>query len=146
MRAMLADASLARYAGRFVWLELDFDKPENQAFLKRHAVTFTPSFFVLDPATERATASNLGGMTLPELVSFLDRGERGVLAEATTPASRLLARGDELLGRGQNAEAAIAFGGALHTGWTDWVDHDRTIGAYTWALMLSKQSQLCATT
>ena len=32
MRDTLADASLARYAGQFVWLELDFDKPENEAF------------------------------------------------------------------------------------------------------------------
>src|SRR5450755_659556 len=105
MRATLADASLARYAGRFVWLELDFDKPANQAFLLRHHVTYTPSFFILDPADERATATQLGGMTLAELGGFLEQGERGVTAKAMTPAGAALARGDALLGRGRTAEA-----------------------------------------
>ncbi len=57
MRATLADAALARYAGRFVWLKLDFDRPENGAFIERHGTSYTPSFYVLDSAGERATAT-----------------------------------------------------------------------------------------
>ncbi|HEY6844057.1 MAG TPA: hypothetical protein VI391_07810 [Thermoanaerobaculia bacterium] len=74
MRASLSDASLARYAGRFVWLELDFDKPENQAFIAEHHVTFTPTLFIIDAHSDRATSTQLGGLTLPELRAFLDRG------------------------------------------------------------------------
>ena len=57
MKATLQDAALTRDAGRFVWLELDFDKPGNQAFLARHGVAYTPTLMVLDPADERATAT-----------------------------------------------------------------------------------------
>jgi tetratricopeptide (TPR) repeat protein len=74
MKATLADAALMRDAGRFVWLELDFDKPANQAFLARHGVRYTPTLLVLDPATERATATNYGGLSVADLRQFLDRG------------------------------------------------------------------------
>jgi hypothetical protein len=60
MRAVLADASLARYAGRFVWLTLDFDKPENPAFVVSRGVPYTPAFYVFDPRDERAIATQLG--------------------------------------------------------------------------------------
>lgn len=146
MRAQLADASLARYAGRFVWLALDFDKPENQTFLKRHGVTFTPTFFVLNPEDERATSTQLGGMTLPELTLFLERGERGVLAKAVTPADAALARGDELLARGKTAEAAAAYDEARHLGGKSWADYDHAVGSFTWAAMSSGQSKTSAET
>ena len=43
MRASFADAALARYAGRFVWLDLNFDKESNQSFVERHGVQWTPT-------------------------------------------------------------------------------------------------------
>lgn len=144
MRVELADASLARYAGRFVWLALNFDRPENQPFLARLSVTYTPAFFVLDPADERATATQLGGMTLPELTRFLERGERGVLTKATTPADAALARGDEWLARGQSADAASAYGEALRLGDPSWAERERAVGSFTWAAMSSGQTQVCA--
>ena len=75
MRASLNDPTLAGYAGRFVWLELDFDNPANREFLARYDVTYTPSLFLLDARTERVAAKQLGGMTVHELQSFLERGE-----------------------------------------------------------------------
>jgi tetratricopeptide (TPR) repeat protein len=144
MRATLADTSLARYAGRFVWLELNFDKPVNRAFLERHGVMYTPSFFVIDPADERTSATQIGGMTLPELTQFLDRGEHGVIAKAGMPPDAALARGDEKLARGQHAEAAAAYQEALRLGGKTWPQRQRAVGSVTWALMLSGQSQACA--
>src|SRR5438045_3480363 len=87
MRAMLEDSSLARYAGRFVWLELDFDNPRNRDFLVRQGVTYTPSLFVLDPVDEHATATQLGGLTLRELATFLDHGESGFRSKSRAPAA-----------------------------------------------------------
>ena len=81
MRATLADASLTRYAGRFVWLELDFDKPANQDFIRSHGVVYTPTLFIVDPRNGRATATNMGGLTLLELQKFLDRGENDAIGE-----------------------------------------------------------------
>jgi tetratricopeptide (TPR) repeat protein len=146
MRATLADASLARYAGRFVWLDLDYDKPANQAFLARHGATSFPLFFVLDPADEHATATQLGGMTLPELTNFLERGERGVLANSAAPADAALAKGDAALARGRGAEAADAYREALRLGGAAWPGRGRAVGSLTWTLMLNGQSQFCVET
>ena len=146
MRATLSDASLARYAGRFVWLELNFDSPANQAFLTRHGVTYTPSFFILDGADERAAATQLGAMNLRELLTFLERGEAGFLAKIKLPQDIALTKGDELLGRGQYREAAELLRQALNQGEKEWADRDHAVASYTWTLMLSGQSQQCAET
>src|SRR5690348_8801458 len=76
MRATLEDARLARYAGRFVWLELDFDKPVNQSFIARYGVSYTPTLLLLDARAEKPIATQLGGLTFDELTAFLDRGGR----------------------------------------------------------------------
>ncbi|MBZ5554981.1 MAG: hypothetical protein LAO21_19875 [Acidobacteriia bacterium] len=107
---------------------------------------YTPSFFVIDPADERTSATQLGGMTLPELTQFLDRGEHGVIAKAGRPADAALARGDEMLARGQHAGAAAAYEEGLRLGGKTWPQRERAVGSDTWALMLSGQSQVCAET
>jgi hypothetical protein len=89
MKATLQDASLARYAGRFVWLELDFDKPSNQEFIRNHGVAYTPTLLLLDAKTDRAIATNKGGMTVSELQRFLEQDEddaAGTRAFARTAA------------------------------------------------------------
>jgi tetratricopeptide (TPR) repeat protein len=144
MRVTLKDASLARYAGRFVWLELNFDGAPNQAFLSRYGVTSTPSFYVLDPTDEHATATQFGAMTVAELASFLDRGEHGIFVNSRSPAEIDLANGDALLASDQHAEAAAAYEKAIRAGGKDWPDHDRAVASFAWALMSSKQSERCA--
>jgi tetratricopeptide (TPR) repeat protein len=88
MRATLQDASLARYAGRFVWLELDYDKPVNQAFIGEHGVTYTPTMLIVDPKSGQVKATQLGGMTLAELQAFLDRNDHGGSSRAAEIATR----------------------------------------------------------
>lgn len=139
MRATLASAALARYAGRFVWLELDFDKPVNQPFMVRHGVTFTPTLFVLDPADERATATKFGGLTVSELYLFLERGEHGVTEKTSSPA-------DEMLGRGQLKDAAAAYGEALKLATPGWPERDRVVGSLTKTLASVREVQACAET
>src|SRR5215470_9252674 len=99
MRVTLSDATLARHAGRFVWLALDYDKEANQAFLADHGLSWTPAFFVLDPADGRVTASQIGGMTLAELHAFLDQGERGVKGGPRSAAETAIAAADAEAGR-----------------------------------------------
>jgi len=144
MRATLVDARLARYAGRFVWLELDFDNPNNQAFLSQHGVTNTPTFFVLDVAGERSTATQLGAMTLRELIGFLDRGERDFLVSTKSPADEARSRGDEFLASASHAEAARSYQEALRLADSKWPERDSTVASLVWALMSSKQWQACA--
>jgi tetratricopeptide (TPR) repeat protein len=146
MRATLSDPTLTRYAGRFVWLELDFDKPVNQPFIARRGVWSTPSLYVLDPATERATAAHMGGLTLPGLERFLDEGERGYKRTTRAPADVALARGDELLGRGRMADASAAYREALRLAPAGWPQRLRALGSLTWALMACGAEQACAET
>jgi thioredoxin-like negative regulator of GroEL len=146
MRVTLTDSALARYAGRFVWLELNFDSPANQEFLMVHAVSYTPSFYILDPTDEHPLATQLGAMNLRELLAFLERGETSFLAKVKSPQDIKLQKGDELLNRGHFTEAAELFGEALKEGARDWPERDNAIASYTWSLMLSNQSQQCAET
>jgi hypothetical protein len=146
MRETLNDASLAGQAGRFVWLELDFDKPGNQSFIARHGVSYTPTLMVLDPADERATATHVGGMTLSELHLFLDQGERGVRGKAASAADAALARGDELAGRGGQTEAAAAYREALRLAGPEWPARSHAVRELTWTLLNGGKSQECAET
>lgn len=145
MRATLADASLARYAGRFVWLELDFDKTENQVFLQHHGVLSTPSFFILDSG-ERAVATQFSAMSLPEVSGFLERGEKEALAANKSPAEAALSHGDELLAKDRLAEAADAYRLGIRLAGDNRLLHEQAIGSLTWTLMLNSQWQLCAET
>ena len=146
MRVTLTDSALARYAGRFVWLELNFDSPANKEFLTIHAVSYTPSFYILDPTDEHPLATQLGAMNLRELLAFLERGETSFLAKVPSPQDIALSKGEELLARAQFTEAAKWFGGALKEGARDWPERDNALASYTWSLMLSNQSRQCAET
>src|ERR1043166_4267856 len=103
MRATLADARLLGYAGQFVWLALDFDRPENAAFFARHGAVFTPTVFILDPGDEHAIATRLGAMTVDEVAAFLDRAAR---PPANAAGDVALARGDALLAVDRKADAS----------------------------------------
>ncbi len=146
MRETLADGSLARQAGRFVWLELDFDKPGNQAFVVGRDVEYTPSLYILDPADETAAATHVGGMTLPELYRFLDRGERGVRQRPQRAPDAALARGDALLGRGRPADAAAAYREALRLAAPGSPERARALSALASALLTGRDWQACAET
>src|SRR5438270_14057468 len=144
MRATLADESLGRLAGRFVWLELDFDVESNQEFLTSHGVNWTPALFVLDAVSERATATKFGGMTLAELKDFLARGEAGVLKQAAAPAEAALARGDELAGKGALAEAAAAYREALRLGGARGPERPRALASLVATLLTAREFRACA--
>jgi hypothetical protein len=85
-------------------------------------------------------------MTLAELTQFLERGERGVLSKPSTPADSALARGDELLARGNYTDAATAYGLALRLGDKSWAERGRAVDSFTWSAMMSEQTQVCAET
>src|SRR5262249_41736691 len=131
MRVTLADATLARHAGRFVWLSLDYDKEGNQQFLAGHGVEWTPVFFVLDPAAGRVTASHIGGMTLAEVHAFLDQGERGVKGGPRSAAEIAIAAADAEAGRGAAAAATRAFREALRIAAPGSPERRRAVDALT---------------
>ena len=145
MRDLLDHADLARYAGQFVWLELNFDAPENRAFFTKYGASSTPTFFVIDPQAERITATQPGAMSLQELTEFLDRGAGGVFPTDEAPAEAALRQGDTLLAL-QPAGAANAYQEALRLAPEDWGRRELAEAALVEALGDSKQWQQCAET
>src|SRR5215470_9667686 len=119
MRDLIDHADLARYAGQFVWLELNYDLPENKAFLTKFGAMATPLFFVIDPQDERVAATQPGAMSLLELTHFLERGASSVRAKNETPSDKALARGDTLRAM-QPGDAAKAYEEAIRLAPENW--------------------------
>jgi len=151
MRDLLnnAQADLARYAGQFVWLELNFDLAENREFFAKFGANATPTFFIIDALgpgeDEEVTATQPGAMSLKELTQFLDRGASGVLAKRQTPADRELRRGDTLRAQ-QPAEAVKAYQEALRLAPAAWPRRELAEASFVGALQDSSQWQPCAET
>jgi len=131
MRVTLASPSLARLAGRFVWLELNYDQPANREFLNRHQVRSTPSLYVLDPRDGQALATHLGATTESELERFLEQGERGYRGLSATAAESALARGDRRLALGQTAGAAAEYRAALQRAVPGWPSRPDAVARLT---------------
>jgi len=138
-------ADLTRYAGQFVWLQLNFDKAENQAFFAEYGAIGTPTFYIIDPQNRAVRASQTGAMSLQELMQFLDRGASGVLREAQTPADLELARGDGLLAQ-KPEEAVNAYREALHLAPPHWPRRELAEVSLAAALQAARLWQQCTDT
>jgi|ERR1041385_4756439 tetratricopeptide (TPR) repeat protein len=145
MRATLADPALTRYAGRFVWLELDYDKPVNQPFLRHYAVSFTPTLLVVDAATQQALVSNAGGLSIAQLERFLEAGE-GRFRGTDHGADSLLAQASVITASGQTDAAVAQASRALAMAGPSWPARAHAYRVLTWGLMKGNRTQACAET
>ncbi|MDZ4806365.1 MAG: thiol reductase thioredoxin [Candidatus Eisenbacteria bacterium] len=77
MRAVVfTDPALASEAGRFVWLEIDTDRPENAYVLEKYPLRALPTYFIVEPDSERIALRWVGGATVPGLKRILNDGHR----------------------------------------------------------------------
>jgi hypothetical protein len=143
MRAyVFTDPALAGQARRFVWLEIDTEKPGNAALRKRLSIVALPSYFILDPADERVAVRWVGGATAPQLAHLLDDGRIAVATGVSapgkgtreTPADAALARADDAYGRADYAAAATAFREALSKAPAGWPRYGRAVESLLFAL------------
>ena len=143
MRAyVFTDPALASQAGRFVWLEIDAEKPGNAALRKQLSIAALPSSFVLDPADERVALRWVGGATAPQLARILDDGHAAVAAGVVasgkgapeTSPDAALARADDAYGRADYAAAAAAYHDALAKAPADWPRYGRAVESLLYAL------------
>lgn len=133
MRAfVLTDRSLARHAGRFVWLEINTEDARTAAFQRRYRVSVWPTFFVLDAAAERATLRWIGGLTLPQMHTLLDEFSRPAPASPALLAA--LMRADSLFGAAADSAAIPAYDAVLKAAPPDWPGYSRTIESQMYAL------------
>jgi hypothetical protein len=142
---MMERADLTRYAGQFVWLELNFDKARNRAFFIKYGAISTPTFYIIDPRDGRVAASQTGAMSLVEFTQFLERGASSVNEKAKSPADAALTRGDGLHAQ-KPAEAVAAYREALHVAPMDWPRRELAEASLVAALQDAEQWQECAET
>ncbi len=136
MRAyVLNSPSLARHAGRFVWLEIDNENPKNGVFRKRYPTPGLPTYFVLDAEHESVRVRWLGGLTLTQLHALLDDVQDG----RGTPPELLarVARADSLYGAGDYAAAAGAYDDVVAAAPGEWKGVTRLVESELFALSQS---------
>ncbi len=161
MRAyVFTDKALARHAGRFVWLEVDTEKAQNADFRKRFPAKALPSFFVIDPESERIVLRWTGGATVKQLEKILDDGRNAVAGNVKTPtpdnsashsgnrnaaADAAFALAEGFYAEGKNAEAATAYREALKQAPPDWPRYGRAVESALFALSQTEEYETAAT-
>jgi tetratricopeptide (TPR) repeat protein len=146
MRAFVfTDKSLERRAGQFVWLSINTERAGNSAVLSRFPVEAWPSFFVIDPRTEKVALRWVGGATLPQVERLLDDGRRAVTGGGKG-LEEILARADRLYGEKQNARAAAAYREALEKAPPNWKPRARATESLLFALQSTRDYFACADT
>lgn len=136
MRAFVfTDSALAPHASRFVWLSLDTEAAVNAALRKRLKLSAVPTYFIMDPDSERIAIRWVGGASVAQLVQLLSDGEAAVRGgTAASPAYQALVEADRLYAREEHAAAAEAFARALAAAPADWPAYARAVESRMFAL------------
>jgi len=142
MRAyVFTDASLARYAGRFVWLSVDIDNAANAKFSTKFKTPGVPTFFVIDAKSEAVSTRYVGGFTVASLKKFLD--DNAPKGKPTTGDDALL-RADRLSTEAKYDEAATAYEEAMKSLPGKSLRHHRAAEGFVFSLQMKNDSAACA--
>src|SRR5262245_60047790 len=140
---VFTDASLARHAGQFVWLDIDGEKATNVAVVKKLKIPAYPTLYVLDSGTERVALRWVGGATVPQLHKLLDDGLVAVNGKGSK-FDGLVARADSLYAAGADSSAAVAYQEVLAAAPKDWSQYPRVMDATLFSLSNSDGNERCA--
>ncbi len=139
---VFTDASLARHAGQFVWLDIDGEKAGNAAIVKKLHIAAYPTLYILDSGNEAIAQRWVGGATVPQLHTWLDEGAHAV-ASRHGGLDAMLARADSLYGAGADSLAAVAYQQALAAAPRGWSQTPRVTDATLFALDQSGNPMRC---
>ncbi len=145
MRAFVfTDKALERYAGQFVWLNIDTENATNASFLTKYPISVWPTLMIIDPKKESVALRYAGGATVPQLTKLLNDGER-IVRGTKRKSDEAIARGDRLSNEKKNDEAARAYEEAIASAPKGWSRFGRAAESLTFALWEAKDYQHCAT-
>jgi len=133
---VFTDKALSSQAGRFVWLALDSENGNNAAALSKYPVAALPTFFVIQPDSERVAMRWVGGMNVTQLASFLGDGARACGGAGAT-GDDALARADRSYGEGNYAEAWPAYEQAIAAAPPSWPEYPRAVEALLFSLSMA---------
>lgn len=126
-QVVMVDPSLAPYLDRFIWLEIDTDRPKNAELLTRFAVDVWPTFYVVSPESQAVQGRHLGAASIAQLRELLDGGEAahqdamersGALPKGSPAA--LMRAGDRAAAAGDSKRADREYEKALAAAPADW--------------------------
>ena len=127
---VFSDPKLAPIVNRYVWLELDMEKPENAGFRTKFPVEAFPTYFIVDPREEKALIRWVGGCSVERVLALLD--EATLAYGGQTPER--LAHADALYAEGRNEEAIAAYQDVLDTADPQAPYYARTVESLLFAL------------
>jgi tetratricopeptide (TPR) repeat protein len=134
MRAYVwTDKALTRHAGRFVWLSLDMEKPQNAAARKQIGISAFPTLYVVDPTDGHVAIRWLGGASVAQLERLFDDGELAVSGGAKGPALEALIAADRAYGSEKFAPACDGYRSALAAAPEGWPARGRCIESLMFA-------------
>ena len=134
---VFTDSKLAPVVDRYVWLELDMEKPENAEFRERFPVEAFPTYFILDPRDEKALIRWVGGCSVERVLTLLD--EATLAYNGETPER--LAHADALYAEGKNEEAVTAYQDVFDTADPGAPYYARTVESLLFALSVTGDSR-----
>jgi tetratricopeptide (TPR) repeat protein len=142
MRAyVFTDKALTKHAGQFVWLSIDTEKPQNAAFVHKYPIRAWPSFYVIDPASEKITLRWVGGATVAELDKLF--GEASRSPGRTGTASAALQRADALYSDGKYEASIAPYREAIQSLPKTSPSYVRAVEALLFSLSASDQAAEC---
>ncbi|HEY6099526.1 MAG TPA: hypothetical protein VIW03_08855 [Anaeromyxobacter sp.] len=145
MRAyVLPDERLRKLAGRFVWLDIDTEKPKNAAFVEKFPIVAWPTLLAIDPATEQVVLRWMGTATAPEIEKLALDAERTLRSRSGSRGDEALARADRLMGERRYGDAVAAYREALAAGRRGWTRRARAAEALVQAASFAGDPAACA--
>jgi tetratricopeptide (TPR) repeat protein len=145
MRAnVFTDKSLARQAGRFVWLAMNTEQAVNAPLRKQFPVAALPTYLVVDPEDEKIALRWVGGATVPQLHKLLDDGVAAVERKpGASGLDALLAMADDHYAAQEDSAAAVAYREVLAQAPADWPQRARVVDALLFAQQMADDNPAC---
>jgi len=141
---VFTDKRLERYAGQFVWLQVDIENSRNAAFLAKYPIPAVPTLMVIDPKKESVALRYMSGATVPQLEKILNDGKRAVQPEAASSADGLLTAADKYASEGLSGEAIKSYEQALAKAPKNWPRFGRAAESYVTILSIKNDNERCA--
>jgi len=142
---VLNDPALAPLGDRVVLVELDTDKAENAGFLEKYSVNVWPTFFVIDPATGKATGLWPGSASVNEFRAFVQDGLAAIDAKGANPDSpeALSATAKSLQATGDWTGAAKQYARVVENAPADWPRRNEALMGWLFSLSQAGDDAAC---
>jgi thiol-disulfide isomerase/thioredoxin len=143
---VFTDEAMRPLSGKFVWLSIDTEKPENAAFVAKFPMQFWPTLWVVDPKTEAPALKWLGSATAKELSSLLSvMAQEALTSNQAGEGLEEFLEGARASADGKHADAIRAYRASLAAAPPQWRQRGRVDEALISELWAIKDDAACAT-